>query len=368
MKRLWLFNPENDIALAHGSANFTAPAAALSLRRAGELLPLWIAEAGDAVMCSGVNARWLDDVQQKFGIEVEPWDYTFGYRPTPWGWSRAVRHEFAMNGFAADSMPDDAWLEAHRRLSHRRTSILVAEQLAKPLDFQLWPAAVEVDCVAALEQILAAGGDYVVKSPWSSSGRGIAFSRNGRRENFLRQAEGTIRRQGSLLVEREARRLCDFAMLFDYAPGACRYLGLSLFAADERGAYTGNVVARQSELSARLQQYINAESLDTVAEALSAALQEVLGEDYAGPVGVDMLIAATPNGPILDPVVEVNLRWTMGFVALRLARLVDAPAKFSIAKGDLTTTCHHTVVDGKLQSGSLALTPAGSDFTFLLSV
>ena len=44
----------------------------------------------------------------------------------------------------------------------------------------------------------------------------------------------------------------------------------------------------------------------------------ILGNDYRGPFGVDMMIYG-PNR-LICPTVEVNLRTTMGFVALALRR------------------------------------------------
>mgnify|MGYP001140241913 FL=1 len=50
MPRLHLFNPENDIALATGSDNFTAPKAALALRASGAAPPLWYVDPGDTFL------------------------------------------------------------------------------------------------------------------------------------------------------------------------------------------------------------------------------------------------------------------------------------------------------------------------------
>ena len=363
MKRLWLFNPENDIALANGSVNFTAPFAALVLRRSGEILPLWIAEDGDAVMCNGINARWLTDIQDKFNIEVELWDYSYDYVPTPWGWSKPVRREFEMSGFSLTSLPDDAYLDRLRNLSHRRSSVFVAEKLRCMLDFPIWSSAIEVNNVVLLKNIISDGYQYVLKSPWSSSGRGITFTIEKNRQNVLRQAEGTIRRQGSIMVERVARRVADFAMLFYYKPIECNFYGYSLFMADERGAYSGNVVAPQELILERLGKYVDLVKLQAVEKALPVVLREFLGNDYSGPIGVDMLI---DESGMLHPVVELNMRWTMGFVSLRLARLVEGEARFEIIPGDYTSQCNPIIKHNKLQSGVLALNPPGSKFTFVL--
>jgi hypothetical protein len=50
---------------------------------------------------------------------------------------------------------------------------------------------------------------------------------------------------------------------------------------------------------------------------------------YQGPFGVDMMVVARDdcNGFMLHPCVEINLRRTMGHVALSLSNLVDGLPK-----------------------------------------
>ena len=46
MRSIFIFNPENDLALANGGPNYTAPPFAQQLRRDLQLLPAWYAPAG----------------------------------------------------------------------------------------------------------------------------------------------------------------------------------------------------------------------------------------------------------------------------------------------------------------------------------
>ncbi len=366
MKKLWLFNPENDIALAHGSANFTPPTAAVRLRNAGEILPLWIADDGDAVMCSGINNRWLEDIQAKFGINVEPWNHSTEFSPSPWGWSAATRKHFELNGFPCEHLPDDTQLEQIRNLSHRRTSIKLADNLSAVLPFKIWQSATEITNIDHLKSIFESAERSVIKSPWSSSGRGIIFVDQSNRSSALRQAEGIIRKQGSVMLELAAERIIDFAMLFDYSPEKCNFNGYSLFSTDNRGGYCGNVIASQDVIFKEISCYIPPEQLIYLSEILPNTLHQVFGNDYSGPVGIDMLVAKTDNGNVLNAVVEINLRQTMGFVALRLARLIKGRGEYLILPGDHTSVCHATIENQKLINGAIALNPPGCDFTFIL--
>ncbi len=368
MKHLWLFYPENDIALAHDLANFTAPPAAVKLRLAGEMLPLWMAASGDAILCSGVDAKWLGNIQQQFGIEAGPWDHDAGdVCPTPWGWSKAARKFFLENGVSADALPDDDTLSRYRQLSHRRTAAALSRALQEHLPFTIWPAATEVGNIEQLEAELANHSSAVVKSPWSSSGRGVLFANTDNREQVMRQAAGMIRRQGSVMVERCARRLTDFAMLFNMSCGECLTAGLSLFLTDRNGSYCGNFVGSQEEIANRISSYIPREKLDAIAKALPSILQDLLS-GYEGPVGVDMLVAEDDDGAIIHPAVEINLRYTMGFVALALEKYVAAPAIFKVVTGNQSRNCHPIIQQRRLIGGSMALTPPTGDFSFILEI
>lgn len=368
MRRAWWFNPENDGALARDTANYTPPAAALKLHQAGEALPLWLAGEDDAVICNGLNDKWLGRLQDDFGIVAGPWDHNpEGYTPTPWGWSAAARRFFSLNGFNNSALPSPETLAEWRMLSHRRTGAKLAGELATTTGLTLWPEAKEADSAAALAEALSAPGNYVLKSPWSSSGRGVVFVPENRRDKAIRSAEGIIRSQGSVMVERAARRLLDFALLWDCAPDGCRFRGYSVFRTDESGAYRGNIVDRQEALREIIGRHIDIGVIDRVAAAVPEALGKVLGGRYTGPAGIDMLVAETADGPVLDAVVEVNLRYTMGFVSLALARIAGVPSLFSVERGDISSSCRAEVSGGKLTGGRLALTQPGNDFTFMLA-
>ncbi|MDO4320451.1 MAG: hypothetical protein Q4C34_07735 [Bacteroidales bacterium] len=367
MGDLWMFFPGHDIALADGRAGVTLPPAAVRLQRAGELLPLWMGAPVDRVACDGVNARWLDGIRRDFGIEMLPWDHRPDLSPRPWGWSKAVRRVFENLGYQADMLPSDAELDRIRALSHRRSALRLNAELQCRLDFEIWPTGIEVFSADELHSLLIAHPDSVIKAPWSSSGRGITFTDSAHIDQAVQRAAGTIRRQGSVTVEHRARRVTDFAMLFDYHLGATEYCGLSMFSTSDRGQYCGNIVDCQSELESLLSQQTDITQVNAVREAIPAVLDSIFTDGYHGPVGIDMMVVESEDGRrMLHAAVEINLRYTMGFVALALARFVDGRSRFAIEAGDHTAGCVARVSNGLLQSGRLALNPPGGDFTFVL--
>ena len=122
-------------------------------------------------------------------------------------------------------------------------------------------------------------------------------------------------------------------MEFETLPdGTVRYLGLSLF--DTRnGAYTGNIIASEEDKLDMISHYVPASSIIDVREKLITALTDVFtshaspqsSHSYTGPFGVDMMILSRPDGQgfSIHPCVEINLRRTMGHVALAISPTDD---------------------------------------------
>jgi len=113
MASLYLFNPDNDIALARDVDNFTAPAAARDIRHAGSTLPIWYGIPGDRIIARGVSARWYDSVEKLFstGIDVIGDSSPDTFTPSPWGWSKASRRDFIRLGMDPALLPDDNTLD-----------------------------------------------------------------------------------------------------------------------------------------------------------------------------------------------------------------------------------------------------------------
>lgn len=371
--KVHLFNPENDIALAHGEANFTPPRAARRIRDAGAALPFWYADDDDRILCYGINARWLDGVREKFGIMADVFDHdtSNGFKPAPWGWSTAVRREFLNEGFAPSDLPDDDTLACQRELSHRRTASVIRDALARRLDFDIAPAAIEARDLSALRELIARRKAVIIKSPWSSSGRGLIDSRLYTTDEIIRRCDGIIRRQGCVMVEEAYDRICDFAMLFICENRSCRHVGYSLFTTDSNGNYTGNILADDNRLLAEISKNYPCERIEKVAIELEQVLSETIAPHYEGPLGIDMLVARghTEEKPLLDASVEMNLRMTMGFVAHRFCKRYLAPestGRFSVSpkKREAPSIPSAVIESNRLVAGSLDLVPDESPFFF----
>ena len=212
-----LFYPSHDIALAHGVRHFNPPAAALRLQE---------------------DLAYLHEIWNQPFLKGE------SSIPLPWGWDWDTRdHIHRKYGIKMRDLPTDDDLEFIRNISSRRSSIYCLERLReRRIDFtctlpqyldsedKLWNFITEKD---------AADIPFVLKTPWSSSGRGllVSFSTtsnglvvNNSRTLLMKQALGTINKMGGIMGEEWiSDKVQDFAMLFYASDKDVRFIGYSLY-------------------------------------------------------------------------------------------------------------------------------------------
>lgn len=309
MATVHLFNPDNDGALACDRAAYTPPQMARALEHDLALLPAVWAAPGDYVIApaDAQPAPWMVDR----GIRIYHGESDVE-AVEPWGWSLNARLRLRRAGVPERLLPPDDELRRHRELSHRRTAMQLARALARE-GISSPNRPVEVTSVAELRALLAEREPLVVKRPWSCSGRGVFPLSHMSEAQAIGLAEGIIRRQGSVMVERQLDREADFSAICHSDGARVTLRGWTLFHTSPEGRYEGSVVAPQSFVTER----IAALGADTglLAEALTRLLPGVI-HGYRGWLSVDML--ATADGQIA-PCIEINLRRTMGVVALDIA-------------------------------------------------
>ena len=132
--------------------------------------------------------------------------------------------------------------------------------------------------------------------------------------------------------------------------GSVRYLGLSLFQT-QNGAYTGNILATDTVKDEMMSRYLSLSLLQTVRDSICHQLGKLFDGRYKGPFGVDMMVCAALNEKgemindkrcLLHPCVEINLRRTMGHVALALSPSDDdirRVMRISIRNGAYSLSC-----------------------------
>lgn len=325
---LHIFNPEHDLALAAGISNFTAPHAGRRLRVDLGFLPaLWSGE-DDCVLVDNVAqaTRTYGRIRARVGsrpgrfVEKAQLPKLQIDQVKPWGWDLALRSFLLRCG--VEAVPSEKTIADIRNLSHRKHAADLLSQLQIQGTTGLsWQA----DGLEEIRQLQSRFGRIVVKAPWSSSGRGVRFLDSGLSDYQERWISHVIERQGSVVVEPYYNKVKDFGMEFESdGRGTIRYLGLSLFQT-RNGAYTGNIIASEEDKRSMIRRYVSDDLLNDIQENICNHLGLLYKDRYQGPFGIDMMIVARPDGDgfLLHPCVEINLRRTMGHVALSIPPFAD---------------------------------------------
>lgn len=299
---LLFFNPWNDLALASGDAHYTPPASAMQM------------------------AQDLRDLPQLWA----PHD---SRRLSVWGWSPLLVTQLREKGVDEALLPSAEQMAAYRAASSRQTAVRLLARWRErfPEAFGNGALVGESKWCTTMQEVSAAvtayGNEAMLKAPWSGSGRGVHPVHGGVSDKNLAWVTRTLQRQGGVEVEPSYKKVVDFAMEFWSENGQVRYEGLSLFTTTAGGVYSGNLVASEQEKEQRLVAYIPLEQLAEVRRQLTALLNEALSNEllpawYTGPFGVDMMVvSALPLAKCaIHPLVELNLRMTMGWIAHLLAR------------------------------------------------
>ena len=230
-----------------------------------------------------------------------------------WGWDLAIRAYLLRWGVESAMMPSVTQIDTIRLLSHRRYAMQLLESLQMPGTIG---NSCETDQMAVITDRLHSGEQLVVKAPWSSSGRGVRFMSGDMNIYDSGWLNHVIEKQGSVMVESYCNKVKDFGMEFmSDGCGSVSYVGLSLFQTSN-GAYTGNILALEEDKMSMISRYIPVSLLDDVKEKICGMS---LLNGYVGPFGIDMMIVRHHTQLLLHPCVEINLRRTMGHVALHLS-------------------------------------------------
>ena len=347
--KLLLFNPEHEIALAMAGKIQTLPQLVRKFVEDLSFLPVFWAQQGDAVLVHDVDVavrqaaqlgidsqkvEWLTErdlgrnevAQAVSGIEV-------------WGWNAAVcRRLGKINRLLSGMLPSRSALERVRQLSHRRQSMQLLEMLREADVVDKGARVGDSAFCQTLQQVentIGKWGSVVLKAPWSSSGRGVRRVDGRLSDAQAEWCKGILHRQGGMMVEPWYDRMMDFGMEFRMVNERVEYLGLSCFATAQT-AYSGNWIASEVEKQDFLTHYVAGDLLQQIRQQIMSWMP-LFYAGYEGLFGVDMMIVHSDEAQkyVLHPCVEVNLRRTMGHVALDAWR-------FKHLQGHLFTICRNT--------------------------
>ena len=397
---MYIFNPENDLALANFNPNYNAPSSALKMRSDLALLPIWYAADGAWVVAddkgdsnsdndgeADSNNQFLAKMKALFPLNsslITPAQVAnHSHRKLkPWGWNLGLRKEFIQLGMNQSQLPSIEHITLIRNYSSRENAVKLLKELrALNSDF-CGSSHYYLHVQELFSYLRRAKGPQVLKMPYSGSGKGIMWLKGGITDKQRDWCRRVVKKQGGIVVEPVLNKVEDFAMEFQISDTGVHFVGYSLFQSAPSGAYLGNLLLSDAAIEDRLSTYIARGQLVELKDMLIEKLA-VYFPHYRGYLGVDMMVCKTNKFAYqLQPCVEVNVRMNMGIVAHLFQERYLHPSStgmFSInyykleddaKKNFLALQADNPLVmeEGRIKSGYLALTPVYRSTNYVANV
>lgn len=285
-----LFFPSHDIALANGVRHFNPPQAALRLQEdLASLSDIW----NESFLCGETVI------------------------PQPWGWDwdtrRYIHEEYEIK---MSQLPTDEELAKIRELSSRKTTITLLEKLKAMTGDENFPTPEYLQTEEETASFVVRHKDCVLKTPWSSSGRGLMRS-NVPQQSLKRHVSATIQRMGGIMGEPWIKdKVQDFAMLFFVSDHEVRFIGYSLFDNDGTTYRQGHLLSNEKIVShLGVDPIVLTQICNSYVTILTDLFSPFFGKPWQlGFIGIDMMTYREDDHFKISPCVEMNLRCTMGVV------------------------------------------------------
>lgn len=376
--KLYVFNPDSDMALAHNDENYMAPAPIRQMEHDLALLPMWYALPGSAVLApSAYNADYLKTMHQIFSLSVqlitEPELPEYAEAQViPWGWNPAIRKRLLNGGIIEGNLPTAEQLVNYRRLSSREIARDILEVLDIEAEEWVCGRSYDLPLIHSCKEFVETFKPCVLKAPWSGSGKGLNWCQGTFTKSIEGWCERVLREQHLVMGEPFYNKVEDFAMEFySDGQGEVLFVGYSLFTTNKTGAYNGNILMSSSAIEKRIEKYVSLGVLIRLRERMLTVLMEKYSASYTGYLGVDMMVCLLRDQYAIHPCVEINMRMNMGVVSCLFYQNFMSPAStghFYIEsnptnselqeKHELNSKEYPLIVeDGRIISGYLPLVP-----------
>lgn len=343
MSDIYCFNPTNEMAIANGTTSWQPNQYLTQFEKDLSLITAFLALPTDVALVhqlpTNEHIRLLAEkgiflpTLLPFNIQacVEHYDLQNIGWLKPWGWSplmiSKLKPLFLQCSEEFQNSPALKWDHQKRNLYSRITSrqvlesLLMTHNLHQAISSDILPQKCEnADEIVFWHSIFKKS---VLKAPWSSSGRGIQPVNTGDiHVSILNWSRGIIKDQGYLMIEPWYHKLIDFSFQFDFKNDEPEFKGISFFQTDEQGRYLGNLLHPNFNVISEKEVVFVQSNVDQYVSALKYQLKRVFSGNYVGHLGVDAMVVLENNEIKIHPCVEINLRFNMGIVAIKLAEMV----------------------------------------------
>ncbi len=360
---VWLYNPNCEAEVAFGGPDVQANARTDRVTADLSVITTYLGVQGDIVLTPRRPTTGFLRTLQSAGFDAVQYVETdlskddpslsalqrrkLG-RLAPWGWSpqtTATLERLVSAQVLSTTGPTafrTEWADLHAKTTHASWAQAWLSTERKALESNgewLVPDAHLPQHCRTLSDVFRRVHDlsdfsvYRVKTAFGAAGQGQIRLMGEPEGNQVRWLEKRLKRDGGVTVEPEFERLIDLSFHYDrHAQDGVVFKGLRRFLSDAHGRYRGVVLSRHgSGLPSEGSRFLHGDGRDTgrlerAAQALGRGLEGRLKEAaYTGPIGVDAFVYRDREGALrLQPCVEINPRWTMGRVGLRLSRRISS--------------------------------------------
>jgi uncharacterized ferritin-like protein (DUF455 family) len=340
------FNPQCEVETQFSDLPVTLKNKIADLRP----LLLWLAGAEDVVEMPGHSNLPLDwlkvvhayhgDLAERIDSVAEAKKYAAFAELKPWGWGRSAWQKHAILSAQIKNQPggDEKTVE-----TEWFSKVWWKEKLQTPgkvfrdeNSFADWATTVVTDgrddISSGISANDAGGATFLLKSSVSTSGRGhLRFTRDQLRDEALMQKiKKRIREEKEIVIEPFLSKKIDFSTQLEILPdGKVKRFEPRFFQVDDQFQYQGAFVGSWSN-HAELGRYWQAIEKNRVIllQKQDQVVQLLREKNYHGPVGIDSLVYENQNSELqVEPVIEVNVRYTMGRVAQEIERALRTSGK-----------------------------------------
>ncbi|GHT57372.1 hypothetical protein FACS18945_1490 [Bacteroidia bacterium] len=421
------FNPGHEAAVLNASKYYQPPLSVRTMQRDLAYLPAWYAAPEDFVFvpCHSDESqnpltatRHSDESQNPLTATrhsdesqnplfsrsiitindlAHRKDELRGQTIDLWGLSPQSIHFFEqLNEKYALDWKVPAWKDEYRALSSRHTSAeclaFLIENLPE-IDVAVLPHFYS-DISGIEEMIKNTDAKMLVKSPFSSSGRGLIWLPP---TGVLARSEkqiltGMLKKQKAVSIEKALEKVLDFSLHFEIKntddvaersrsevaersrsevaerSRSAVFLGYSVFYTNTKGAYEKSLLAPQSFLEEKITQYIDVSLIKKIKGLLMEFIKQRYLSVYIGCIGVDMLIYKNGENYALQPCVEINMRKSMGYLAIKLfEKYIDnnSVGYFFVQHSKSFEQKTPVFENKRLKSGSLMLCPLTAESNYM---
>lgn len=348
LPKIFIYNPTCEIAIANGTVSYMPNKTLSRFEKDLDVLPMHFANEKDVVLVNQLPDQEFIMLMQEAGISlpefkqfessIQDKDFVKSAKESlePWGWSPRIHHIFKHLKDSCQqkfkNRPNAEWQANHKDLYSRKKALEVLNFFLDHTNnsFYIEKKQIAKICtsVSEIEELINQWKQIVIKAPWSSSGRGLQVLRQSHlNDSIIQWINGTLGIQGYVMVEPLLDKKHDFSLQYHIdAKSDVNYIGNGFFATNSNGQYDGNILGG---MPTEMKEFLSDDKMQKLSEDLKEALIACgVAQNHSGYLGIDCMLYRDQNGEMkLQPCLEINLRYNMGILALKLDKHIHPETK-----------------------------------------